>query len=455
MKRIVGTLVLVGCVFSLCLMVVPVRADVKIQELSTVFDEFTIGMDMGLLYRFDSKPYYGAEVFPDGKDSTNWGELYARIKFTATKDLDWTKLSAQIAPIYLATIGQDVYNVYKDTDQVAIDRAYLKFGRLMGPVDVTVGMQPIKFEKQFLVGTARGQDAALWFPEHSSWPFAVRLDGDFGAFKPTAFWGRTSDYAAGGGGFGPPPKDDVQGAGLNLHFDISKDKYIYGGGVAKLDNSFHAGRAEQNTQAYNLGFDLTFGGLQFEGEGAVQTGDIKLLSGVKEDRKAFGGNVRAKYTLPVKFSPYIKLHYIYLSGDSDAADGDIEEWDPMFWGFPGWNYNVIGELVGEAQLATPNTNKDDLIVEVGFAPFMPFFVSLSYIKHKLAEEYVSLGEGAGIPVSSRDWADEYNFFIDWPIHDNLFMHCGLGYVKPGDAAIEYYGNDENAFFGQVFFNYSF
>lgn len=453
MKRVVG---LICWAFVIGLVVLPgAHADVKIQELSTVFDEFTVGVDLGMLYRVDSNPYFGAKLFADGDDSTDWGEMYGRIKFTARKDLGWTDLSAQLAPIYLATVGQDVYGVYKDEDTVAIDRAWLKFGRLLGPLDFTVGMQDIDFEKQFLVGTARGQDAALWFPEHASWPFAVRMDGDFGAFDMTAFWGRTSDYTAGGGGFGPPAKDDVQGAGLNLHYDISEANYVYGGAVAKIDDSADAGRAEQNTQTFNLGFDIAFGGFNLEGEGAIQTGDMSPLTGEKQDRKAYGGNIRAKYTLPVKFDPYIKLHYINLSGDSDPNDGDNEEWDPMFWGFPTWNYQVIGELVGEAQLATPNTNKDDIIVEVGFAPFMPFFVSLSYIIHKLDEKYVSLGEGAAVPVSSDDWAEEFNLFIDWPIHDNLFIHFGAGYVIPGDAAEEYYGSDDDAIFGQMFFNYSF
>ncbi len=433
-----------------------VCADVKIQELSTVFDEFTVGMDLGIIYRADSNPYFGATIFPDGDDSTDWAEMFGRIKFTAKKDLGWTQLSAQLAPIYLATVGQDVYAVNKDVDSVDIDRVWLKFGNLMGgPVDVTVGMQDIDFEKQFLVGTARGQDAAFWFPEHASWPFAVRLDGDFGALNTTAFWGRTSDYGAGGGGFGPPPKDDVQGAGLNLHYNLSDNKYIYGGVVAKIDDSNGSGRVEQNTQAFNLGFDLTFDAFNIEGEGAIQTGDVNLLNGAEMDRKAYGGNIRAKYTFPIKYAPYIKLHYIYLSGDSDPTDQDNEEWDPMFWGFPAWNYQVVGELVGEAQLATPNTNKNDLIVEVGFAPFMPFFVSLSYIKHRLAEEYVSLGETAAIPVSSKNWADEWDLFIDWPIHDNLFIHLGMGYVIPNDAAKEYYGSDDNATFGQMLFSYSF
>jgi hypothetical protein len=127
----------------------------------------------------------------------------------------------------------------------------------------------------------------------------------------------------------------------------------------------------------------------------------------------------------------------------------------MFWGFAQWNYSVIGELVGEAQLATPNTNKQDFIAEVGFAPFMPFFVSLCYIKHTLDQKYVSLGEGAAIPVSSNDWADELDLFVDYPVHDNLFIHIGLGYVMPGDAAKEYYASDENAAFGFVWLMYSF
>jgi hypothetical protein len=453
-KKAIG---LICCVCIIGLMTVPeARADVKIQKLSSVFDEFTVGMDLNLFYRVDKNPYFGAKLIPDGnstKASTDWGNIAGRLNLTAKKDIGWTNLSAQLSPVYLGTIGQDVYGVYNDNSEVAIDRAWMKFSRLLGePLDVKIGMQDINFEKQFLVGTARTQGSALWLPIHDSWPFAVSAHGDFGSLKTTAFWGRTYDYVAGGGG---PPKGDIQGAGLNLHYDISKDKYVYGGGVAKIDNSGSSGRVEQNTQAFNLGYDLTFGGFEFEGEGAYQIGNVTLLTGKKIDRKAFGGNIRAKYTFPIKFDPYIKLSYIYLSGDKHPTNGDDKEWDPMFWGFPNWNYNVIGELVGEAQLATPNTNKKDLIVEAGFTPFMPCFVNLSYIKHKLDEKYVSLGEGGAVPVSSDDWADELDLFVDWPIHDNLVIHFGAGYVMPKDAAKEYYGSDDNATFGQLWLDFTF
>lgn len=431
------------------------QADVKIEELSTVVDEFTVGMEVHVFYRIDDNPYFGAEKFPDGDDSTNWAEIAARTCFTAKKNIGWTELSAQLAPVYLSTIDQDVFGVYKNTDSLEVDRAWLKFSDLLGSFDVTVGMQDIDFEKMLLVSIARSQDAALWLPIHDSWPFAVRLDGEIGPVKATAFWGKTKDYVAGGGGFGPPHKDDIEGAGLNVHYDLDEGKYVYGGVVMKMDNGSQSGRAEQNTQVFNMGFDMTFGAISIEGEIAYQTGDVKLLSGVELDRDAFGGVIRAMYKFPVKFDPYIKLHYIYLPGDSDSTDGDMEEWDPMFWGFPRWNYQVIGELVGEAHLIIPNANKNDWIVEVGFTPVMPCFVSLSYINHNLDENYVSLGEGAFIPVSDDHWADEFNLFVDLPVHDNLFMHLGLGYVIPGDAAEEYLGSDNDAVFAQVWIRYSF
>ena len=98
----------------------------------------------------------------------------------------------------------------------------------------------------------------------------------------------------------------------------------------------------------------------------------------------------------------------------------------------------------------PNQNKKDLIIEAGFTPVDPMTISLMYIQHRLDEQETSFYG----PLSSDEWADEWNLFVDYPIGDHLFASLCTGYVTPKDAAKEALG-DEDAYFAQLWINWSF
>jgi hypothetical protein len=427
----------------------PGHADMEIQEIPKLLDKFTIGGNVHVFYRMDQNPYYGADITPEEGASTNWGETYSTIRMTGEKNIGWTTIQGQFAPYYAETIGQDAYGLPvtqdpKDRTDIGINQAWLKFRDLFGtPLDLTIGRQDIKLEKGFVIFKGEAQEAALWAFFHSSWPFAVRLDGDFGKFNGTLFWaesGKYTKYADLNG-----PEWGIEAAGLNLHYDISDTMYVYGGVYQKDEKSANSGGAgpENDTLAYDIGVDAKLGGLHLEGEYMYQTGDVDEL-----DRESMGYFASATYRFDVAMAPFIRGTYINFSGDDDPNDGDVEIFDPMFSGFPDWNRWVIGELVGEMQL--PRFNKEAMIAEIGFSPVEKMTATLMYIKHELLEENF-----VGNPVSSTDWADEFNLIVDYPLSKYLFSHIGLGYTMPGDAAEEVYGDNEDSFFAQVWLNFHF
>lgn len=447
----------------------PAAADVEVQELSNVLDSVSLGMEIHTLYRYDKDPYYGsADFIPGGKTDTGFGEIWSTIRLTAEKDFGWAEASGQFAPVYTQTIDQDVYGLSKDDGSLDVDQAWIKFGKINdSPFDLTIGRQDIQLGNWMVIADGSGQEQANWLQFQESFPFAVRLDGNFGALSSTLYWARSENYyqkfeetAL----FGPV--DDVEVAGLNLNYGFGEGNFVFAGVHRKIDDgnrtdadlldpalfNFHLGpglTVENNTTALDLGVHLEIANLILEGEAVYQTGDAgELASGEDRDRDAFGGFASATYNIPVDYAPWIRGSYFYFSGEDDPGDDEAADYDPMFSGFSNWNRFIIGEIAGELHL--PNSNKKTAVAEVGFSPAEAVFVSLMYLNHKLDEDYWLF-----IPTSSDDWADEVNLLIDAPLNENLFAHMGFGWSRPGDAAEEIFGDDQDAYFAQLWLNYSF
>ncbi len=461
MKKTAWLTIRVLAVLVLCLPTGVAKADIAIQELPNVLDEFLIGGDLSVFARYDYRPYFTKATVGPVTDDNVWEEIFARLNFTARKKFKWAEMEAKFSPVLMATIDQDVYGIYDDKAEVDFNQAYIKFaGFWNGRVSTTIGMQDVQLEKQFLIGLGRTQSSALWLLFNQSFPFAARVDADLGAFNTTAFVARPGDYVA----QTFEGEKDMYVSGIDLHYDFTEALYLFGGFYAKLDNTTPGKEgflgqplAQTDTYALDLGGDWTVGPINLEAEFVYELGGVKFEDGRQYDRKAFGCFAAAQYTFPVKYGPYAKFHFIYWPGDDDPNDGDIDEYDPMFLGWWAWNRWFIGEQIAEVWGLKTNTRK--FIAEIGFYPVETCQVQLIYIKHQLDEKYFPAGVlsfmDPGNVVTDNDFADEFNLFMNWQVNDFLFVHSGVGLASPNQAAKEVAGDNKTALFAQLWLMFAF
>ena len=172
----------------------------------------------------------------------------------------------------------------------------------------------------FISGDANPEDAAIWISAHKSFPFAVRIDGNFGKLKTLAFWADTELYSQQGDQreLGKRGKEGVSFAGINMHYDFSDTAYLYGEYYRKIDESnitftsFSPGGkdlfSENNTNALDIGFDATVESFHFAGEFVYQLGDAGRLGGQELNRDAYAGFAQARYNFNHSKKTLSKTH---------------------------------------------------------------------------------------------------------------------------------------------------
>ncbi|MBT3367349.1 MAG: alginate export family protein [Nitrospina sp.] len=452
-------------IFALSSPVNQAYAEIELGLFPNTFDKFSVDGQLHLFLRHDTNPSFGAAVDSRGRSETTFGETVAKLGVTFEKKLAWTDLEGRISGVLMTTINADVYGVADDESQGDLNEGFLNFKNIyQSPFDIKVGRQNIFIEKSFISGDANPEDAAIWISAHKSFPLAVRADGDFGKLKTTAFWADTELYSQQGDQreLGKRGKEGVSFTGINLHYDISETAYLYGGYYRKIDesnitfSSFSPGGkdlfSENNTNALDIGFDASVKAFHFAGEFVYQLGDAGRLGGQELSRDAYAGFAQARYNFNHSAKPYLKLMYINFSGDSNLEDDKAEDYDPMFITSNIWNEWLIGQLVGEVQLS--NSNKIAYIADAGFSPLPGMQMSFMFIKHYLAEQNLGVSRGRRA-LSNDDYANEWNFLVDYEVNKNMNAHFGAGYVIPGDAAKEFFGNNNDTFFSQMWLKFHF
>lgn len=444
------------------------------------FDKFSVDGELHTFFRHDSNPSFGAPADTRGRSQTAFGETVVELGVTFERKTPWAVLEGRVSGILMSTINADVYGIADSESHGDLNEGYFILKKINNsPIDIKVGRQNIFIEKSFISGDANPEDAAIWISAHQSFPLAVRVDGDFGKLKTLAFWADTEIYSQQDDqqDVGKRGKEGVSFTGINMHYDFSETAYLYGGYYKKIDKSnatfpdFYNRDgdpkangpgddlfSQNNTNAFDIGFDAVAGSFHFAGEFVYQTGDAGYYNGQKLSRNAHAGFAQARYNFNHSVNPYLKFMYVAFSGDSNLEDDKAEDYDPLFITFRVWNEWLIGQHVGEVQLA--NTNKYAFIVETGFSPMPKMQVAFMYLKHYLDEPYLGVGQGRQL-LKSKDYGDELNLLVDYEVNNHVSAHAGFGYVIPGKAAEEYFSNDDlpyadaNNFFSQVWLKFHF
>lgn len=156
------------------------------------------------------------------------------------------------------------------------------------------------------------------------------------------------------------------------------------------------------------------------------------------DREAYGWFAQAAYAFQdVAWSPVLSYRYSRFSGDDNGNDGVSNTFDPLFYGAGGgWGTWFQGEVNGEYILF--NSNQIAHEVKLAFQPTEEIGAGIIYYHYDLDKSNYY-----GTPVSSRNFADEVNVYMDWQVNEQLYVGAVAGVAIPQTAAKEVFGDDLN------------
>jgi len=159
------------------------------------------------------------------------------------------------------------------------------------------------------------------------------------------------------------------------------------------------------------------------------------------DAYAYYGQVSYAFaSLP--WAPSLTYRYAHFSGQS-AGSTDIEAFDPLFYGFDGWGTWFQGEIVGEYMLF--NSNQRNHMVHLAAAPTDAVGVGAIYYHFDLDKKNFF-----GLPLTSKDFADEINFYVDWTVNDNVYVSAVAGAAFPDSGAKQIFGDNDDIYLFETF-----
>jgi hypothetical protein len=166
------------------------------------------------------------------------------------------------------------------------------------------------------------------------------------------------------------------------------------------------------------------------GEIVYETGD----SYGDLDKKAWAVEVGGTFTVDVQWSPTIRAMYTFASGDESAADGDDEDFDPLY------NYTFYGYAFSPAL-----TNIQIINVGVDLQPteFTKLFADYYYYTQVEAAAMVVGNinlDNPGVTAMTTGLDDQLGSEVDVGVEhtytDSVTTSLILSYFMPGDAYIE-------------------
>ena len=370
---------------------------------------------------------------------TVFGEGYVRPSMGFELAVDpSTALYGLVSGVLQATLGEGDQAGFTNSssDNIALDQLYFGFRTQSGGgkdaggwnYDLSVGRQKVQIGDGFLVWDGNFDstgDGAYWAAprqafnravtfkaENANWAmtgFAMESDADTGK---TAFAGGdlayTGDFGTvgllGGTVFGTDAANSLDRAGLNVVSARARDI------KTPIENLTLAGE-----------FAYEFGSSASEG-----------------DRDAYGWFAQVAYNFAdVTWTPTLSYRYSRFSGDDNGNDGVAKAFDPLFFGAGGgWGTWFQGEVVGEYMLF--NSNEIAHEVKLTFSPSEQVSWGVMFYHFELDKPSYY-----GTPVTSTNFANEFNAFVDWTVNDNLYVGAVAGIAFPNSAAKQLFGDDPN------------
>ena len=430
---------------ALCVIVtVPASAEVTLLNDSGILEKITVDSLAMMVVRSDSNILFS-------NDNAQFAESSMSLNFNLYMK---NNVEARFGLLYSGTHGNDSWSssaIGLDSSNKSdwmISEAQLKFKDIFNsPVTVTVGKQLIEIEKQFLINDGdKSLDRGLWNNAERAFPFAARIDVDLDALDLTAFYAQVETNRDEMAKF--LYGDDLWYGGVNAHYTISDNYYVYGGLLTaqnKDDSAYYAGAIDGpanntfggSTYAAYIGGDAVIGNLHLESEIVKQFGTARGEGQKSVDRDAWAGFAYATYSFAeTPWKPYLRVGGWYLSGD-DPDTEENENFVPFSPGFVDFGRWCPGEISGEFFLMGAS-NFTTLNAELSIQPQDWLQIRAQYFSNYFSEE-----DSYGL--ANDKFSDEIDLLVHFYPNDNMVLGVVGGVAKPGDGAEQLFGSDETAY----------
>ena len=322
-----------------------------------------------------------------------------------------------------------------DIDEGFVGYEIGNYALSIGPQKYVVGDGLVIGDGNFDLGSEQGQ---FWVGPFDAWNNAAILKRKGERLSGEIFWLRSD------GGFG-----DSRLYGFNIEnaqTEFGRFGFLF------LDIYRGNAFAFDGVQAWNFrALDVAVPGLpqlKLFSEVVWQRGEDD--DGGDVDNNGLGWYVETAYTVPnLAWHTVLTYRYARFSGD-DLSSGDNETYRPMFYGFYAreWDTFYQGEIAGEYHLF--NTNQVTQFLKFRTFPRENIAFTTYYFQHDLEERNYF-----GIPLASRDWADEINVGVEYFGAHHNYIYVGFAWSRPNAAARETFGGSEDFAVVQTWMSFHF
>jgi hypothetical protein len=406
----------------------------------------TLKGDMAYLPQSDS--WFGESEANLGAESEEWwevgihagiegsyftdtmGEIYGRVSFvhSSTDDVDAAGSDVPRSDNPSHTSMENYYIGWRSGDVFSLGEDFL---------DISVGMQPYQAGTGFILydmGSDGGSRGGYWIGERKAADFAALAKIKYESLNVDLLYTEANDN----------PDTDTQISGVTIDYDLGAFGSV-GGGYYYVESDIET---RDEMDVYDIRFAATpfaafetpdwMHPIRFEGEYVDQDNDDVL------DAAGWALSVGYDWN-DTTWAPGFTYRYSSFDGD-DPDTPEVEDFDPLYYGFYDWGYWFQGESLGEYVLL--NSNLRSHMVRVNASPTKDISINLFYYNFEL-------DDAAGFGVSDDSLADEWNLMVDWTVNELFAVSLVAAIASPDDGAEQAFGGDDDWTYGMMYFTYAF
>jgi hypothetical protein len=389
-------------------------------------------------FNFRNSLFVRPDPDPPGNLSEDWFEFYIKPRMAFTYrtakgewfgEADWAYVRTDDAAAEISGGG---------ADSADLDRLYLGWrsvGGEHGDFEIAAGRYPYEIARGFMISDGYadgGSRGGLWSNPRTAWAPGGRMSYAGKEHKAELFYLERDER--------PESDSDMRISGINYEWSSDDGRWTLGASYLRT-RANELKEALDGADIYNLRiFSRPFSlPLDIDGEWARQdNGDLL---------KANAWYIQPSWTWEsISWRPTLYYRYAFFEGD-DPGTAANENYEPMFPAFYDWGSWWQGEIAGEYFLS--NSNLKTQMLRLHTVPSTNIGTGLLYFDYRLHQPGSYQGG-----VSSKDVAQEINWYLDWKFSRLFSASFVLAYNQPGEAVEEAFDRTKAFKYAMIYLSFA-